>query len=45
MDTRMTKRRNFSDKIKKVENKEGEIKELHAKIGQLVTCPPKLPSF
>lgn len=25
----------FSDQIKKVENKEGEIKELHAKIGQL----------
>jgi transposase len=25
----------FSDKIKKVENKNGEIKELHAKIGQL----------
>ena len=25
----------FSDKVKKVENKDGEIKELHAKIGQL----------
>ncbi|MBT6585320.1 MAG: IS3 family transposase [Gammaproteobacteria bacterium] len=25
----------FSDKVKKAENKEGEIKELHAKIGQL----------
>ena len=25
----------FSDKIKKAENKNGEIKELHAKIGQL----------
>ena len=25
----------FSDKAKKAENKEGEIKELHAKIGQL----------
>ena len=25
----------FSDKIKKAENKDGEIKELHAKIGQL----------
>ena len=26
----------FSDKIKKAENTDGEIKELHAKIGQLV---------
>ena len=25
----------FSDKVKKAENKDGEIKELHAKIGQL----------
>jgi transposase len=25
----------FSDKAKKVENQEGEIKDLHAKIGQL----------
>ena len=25
----------FSDKVKKAENKEGEIKDLHAKIGQL----------
>ena len=25
----------FSDKVKKAENREGEIKELHAKIGQL----------
>jgi len=25
----------FSDKVKKAENKEGEIKGLHAKIGQL----------
>ena len=25
----------FSDKVKKVENKDGEIKVLHAKIGQL----------
>ena len=25
----------FSEKVKKAENKEGEIKELHAKIGQL----------
>ena len=25
----------FYDKIKKAENKDGEIKELHAKIGQL----------
>ena len=25
----------FSDKVKKAENKNGEIKELHAKIGQL----------
>jgi len=25
----------FSDKIKKAENKDSEIKELHAKIGQL----------
>ena len=25
----------FSDKVKKSENKDGEIKELHAKIGQL----------
>ena len=25
----------FSDKIKKAENKDGEIKDLHAKIGQL----------
>ena len=26
----------FSDKLRKAENKDGEIKELHAKIGQLV---------
>ena len=26
----------FSDKLKKAENKDCEIKELHAKIGQLV---------
>ena len=26
----------FSDKVKKAENKDGEIKERHAKIGQLV---------
>lgn len=26
----------FSDMIKKAENKDGEIKERHAKIGQLV---------
>jgi transposase len=25
----------FSDKVKKAETKDGEIKELHAKIGQL----------
>ena len=25
----------FSDKVKKAANKDGEIKELHAKIGQL----------
>ena len=25
----------FSDKVKKAENREGEIKELHARIGQL----------
>jgi hypothetical protein len=25
----------FSDQVKKAENKDGEIKELHAKIGQL----------
>ena len=25
----------FSDKFKKAENKDGEIKDLHAKIGQL----------
>ena len=25
----------FSDKVKKAENKDGEIKDLHAKIGQL----------
>jgi transposase len=25
----------FSDKVKKAENKDGEIKELHARIGQL----------
>ena len=25
----------FSDKVKKAEKKDGEIKELHAKIGQL----------
>ena len=25
----------FSDKVKKAEDKDGEIKELHAKIGQL----------
>ena len=25
----------FSDKVKKAENEDGEIKELHAKIGQL----------
>jgi len=25
----------FSDKVKKAENKDGEINELHAKIGQL----------
>ena len=25
----------FSDKVKKAENKDGEIKELHAEIGQL----------
>ena len=25
----------FSDKVKKAENREGEIKELHVKIGQL----------
>ncbi|MEY8098067.1 hypothetical protein AB9F29_11655 [Falsihalocynthiibacter sp. S25ZX9] len=25
----------FSDKVKKAENNEGEIKDLHAKIGQL----------
>jgi len=31
----MTKRRDFSDKVKKAENKDGGIKELHAKIGQL----------
>lgn len=25
----------FSDKVRKAENKDGEIKDLHAKIGQL----------
>tara|TARA_B100001093_G_scaffold463409_1_gene479470 strand:+ start:64 stop:225 length:162 start_codon:yes stop_codon:yes gene_type:complete len=26
----------FSDNVKKAENKDGDIKELHAKIGQLM---------
>ena len=33
----------FSDKAKKAENKEGEIKELHAKIGQLAVENNFLP--
>ena len=32
----------FSDKVKKAENKDGEIKELHAKIGQLRCLSNKL---
>ena len=31
----------FSDKAKKAENKDGEIKELHAKIGQLAVANEK----
>jgi transposase len=35
MEMTMTTRRRFSDKVKKAENNEAEVKELHAKIGKL----------